>query len=1470
MEFYTEINAKEAQHSKEVGLPACSLEGTEDIFEGTEEFREGTKEKVESTDGQVKGTEDQTEEEIATQTPTSMIFGDDETISKVLLNMSKAKAVSKEKEKGVELKDVEETDRPRPTSTRSLLTLKPLPKIDPKDKGKKKIEEEDESESESDGISQAEKKFKQLESDEELARKVQEEWEAEEERNKIAEENAANEDLIRDFDDMKVRIEADRLLAKKLQEQEREQFTIEERAKFLHDTIAAQRKFLAQQRSEAIRNKPPTKNQLRNQMMTYLKHVGNYKHAELKIKKFEEVHALYEKIKRSDEDFISIGSAEDEKLIKKMNEKGVSLSKSEVIKEESKEEVQKEDKDEESTRKRKFGTRKKIKSRKRRYIQYTSEDDSDKENDELRLYLTVAQDEEKEVDYEILDRKYPIKEWKTECLGAKPQSNQAEHFEEINLNVVIRSNGQKRYFSTLMTVLSILDREYLNVVYQLVMDEYQNEMPEGFDRVLRGDLMVLFNSDDKDMFWSSQKDWKVVSWKLHSSSGVHTLVADTGLIIHMLVEKKYPLRKEVLKQMLKLKLESKEENTMALHKNWLVHKQTACGKDFSNPFMVDNLPKIVGLSTHLASVVKSWLVHDQTVHALASPKANELTIPEQTATVAEKTKLLLKKDRVYKFKKTTSAVDLKEFCEKHYKKLLPIMADKYEYEKRKKEKLEEVKARLDFGDNRKKSTRAQESAYSKSRTISPRRQRRSRSPRHNPSVFTRLRRERSRLLRHEYKSKERRGSTVFAHCAKHQWNENQEHMYKEQTNFQGSTAHIPPPVNPILIPKPDVSKTLPKLNIPYPSRRNDQKFREKASYQKEKIFQMFQDLRFDISFADALFLMPRSAPTIRNLLMNKESCLNVCHALADLGASINLMPLSIWKKLSLPELTPTRMTLELADRSITHPKGLAEDVYVKVGKFHFPTDFVVVDFEADPRVPLILGRSFLRTSRALIDVYGEEITLRVDNEAITFNLDQTTRYSSTNDKSVNRIDIIDEVCEEYAPELLGFSNKSSGGNPTPTSEPLTSEFILEEIEAYLKDDSISPEIDHADCNPEGDICLIEKLLNNDPFQLPPMDLKQGEIIKAKSSMDNLHELGGLKDDEKDALLKVLKSHKRAIAWKITDIKGIDPRFCTHKILMEDDYKPTVQSQRRVNPKIHEVIKKEVLKLLDAGMIYPISDSPWVSPVHCVPKKGGITVVANEENELILTRLVTGWILGLLSNPDRSLRPRENYFHMPFMELSRTIALCNALGTFQRCMMAIFHDMIEKTMEVFMDDFSIFRDSFSSCLSNLDKMLKRCEDTNLVLNWEKCHFMRREGIMLGHKISKFGIEVDRAKVDVIAKLRHPTTVKGVRSFLGHGGFYRRFIQDFSKIARPMTHLLEKETPFVFSKDCIDVFETLKKKFTEALILVVPDWNQPLELMCDASDFAIGAVLGQRESLNIRRRYIIGSIAQDQRTTTKRVV
>ncbi|GKA90917.1 reverse transcriptase domain-containing protein [Tanacetum coccineum] len=213
-------------------------------------------------------------------------------------------------------------------------------------------------------------------------------------------------------------------------------------------------------------------------------------------------------------------------------------------------------------------------------------------------------------------------------------------------------------------------------------------------------------------------------------------------------------------------------------------------------------------------------------------------------------------------------------------------------------------------------------------------------------------------------------------------------------------------------------------------------------------------------------------------------------------------------------------------------------------------------------------------------------------------------------------------------------------------------------------------------------------------------------------------------------------------------------------------------------------------------------------------------------------------------PSNEMEKLENEFW------NHTMVGANHVAYTDRCMMAIFHDMIKKTMEVVMDDFSVFGNSFGNCLSHADKMLQRCEDTNLCLNWENSHFMVKEGIVLGHKISKNRIEVDKAKVDVIAKLPHPTTVKGVRSFLGHAGFYRRFIKDFSKNFRPMTHLLEKNTPFIFSNECIQAFETLKKKLTQAPFLIAPDWDLPFELMCDASDFAIGAVLGQRHEKHFR--------------------
>ncbi|GKE21473.1 reverse transcriptase domain-containing protein [Tanacetum coccineum] len=221
-----------------------------------------------------------------------------------------------------------------------------------------------------------------------------------------------------------------------------------------------------------------------------------------------------------------------------------------------------------------------------------------------------------------------------------------------------------------------------------------------------------------------------------------------------------------------------------------------------------------------------------------------------------------------------------------------------------------------------------------------------------------------------------------------------------------------------------------------------------------------------------------------------------------------------------------------------------------------------------------------------------------------------------------------------------------------------------------------------------------------------------------------------------------------------------------------------------------------------------------------------------------------------------------YKRMPF-------DLCNAPATFQCCMMAIFHELIKDSMEVFMDDFFVFRSLFNHCLTNLEKMLKRCEETNLELNWEKCHFIVREGIVLRHKVSGSGIEVDRAKIDLISKFPYPTNIKAVRSFLGHAGFYRRFIQDFSKIARPMTQLLVKVTPFIFSGECIQAFNKLKQELTQAPIMIKPDWSLPFKIMCDASDFVVGAVLGQRWDKHFQPiHYAIKTMNEALKTTLSR--
>nr|GEW17039.1 DNA-directed DNA polymerase [Tanacetum cinerariifolium] len=542
--------------------------------------------------------------------------------------------------------------------------------------------------------------------------------------------------------------------------------------------------------------------------------------------------------------------------------------------------------------------------------------------------------------------------------------------------------------------------------------------------------------------------------------------------------------------------------------------------------------------------------------------------------------------------------------------------------------------------------------------------------------------------------------------------ETKERTNKEHPSCQGSTAHIQPPVVPISILEPDVSKSQSKPNIPYPSRLNDQKLCEKATNQMEKFFQIFHDLHFDVSFADALLLIPKFASTIKSLLTNKdklfelakvplnENCLamlfkklheklgdpgkflipcdfpgiDVCHALADLDASINLMPLSIWKKLSLPELTLTRTTLELADRSITRPKGVTEDYNSK----------------------------------------------------------------SSNPTLVSNPSFSEEIKSEFCKEPIV---KSSSPTLTPFGE---SDFFLEEIKDFLNDESIPTGIEDSFYDLEGDILYLEKLLNEDPFQLPPMDLKQAEETKGKSSIEEPPELE----------LKELPSHLE------------------YAFLEETDKLPVI-----IAKDLKDVEKEALLKVL---------------------KK------LNDDT-------------------------RKDHFSLPFMD-----------------------QMLERLAG---NEFYCFLDGFSRYFQILidpqdqEKTTFTCPYGTFAYRRMPFGLCNAPGTLQRHKISKFGIEVDRAKVDVIAKLAHPTTVKGVRSFLGHAGFYRRFIQDFSKIARPMTHLLEKETPFVFSKECVDAFDTLKEKLTEAPILVVPDWNLPFELIKTMTEAQIHYTTTEKEMLAV---------------------
>ena len=433
--------------------------------------------------------------------------------------------------------------------------------------------------------------------------------------------------------------------------------------------------------------------------------------------------------------------------------------------------------------------------------------------------------------------------------------------------------------------------------------------------------------------------------------------------------------------------------------------------------------------------------------------------------------------------------------------------------------------------------------------------------------------------------------------------------------------------------------------VPFPQRLQKSKIEEQFA----RFLRTFQKLEISMPFTEVVTQMPLYAKFLKDILSKKrkierEGIVNLTatcsalmkkelpekmkdpgsftipcmiegveiqKALCDSGASINLMPLSVAKQLSLGELIPTTITLQMADRSMVKPEGVLEDVLVTVGKFVFPVDFIVLEMEADSQVPLLLGRPFLATGAALIDMQKGVLTLRVGEEAAAFN-------------------------------------------------------------------------------------MIEGMQNID------IDRESSNVV-------------------------------------------------------DDVY-------------IHN---------------YDVQDE------------------------------------------------------------------CND--------------------QIFMDDFTVYGSSFDLCLQNLETVLQRCQDKQLALNWEKCHFMVTEGIVLGHKISATGLEVDQSKVSIIKTLAPPTTVKGVRSFLGHAGFYRRFIKDFSKIARPLCRLLEKDSRFNFDESCRVAFEEIKSKLIQAPVMAAPDWDQGFEIMCDASDFAMGAALGQRKEKIFRIIYYASRTfneAQENYSTTEK--
>ncbi|CAM8999186.1 unnamed protein product [Rhodiola kirilowii] len=646
----------------------------------------------------------------------------------------------------------------------------------------------------------------------------------------------------------------------------------------------------------------------------------------------------------------------------------------------------------------------------------------------------------------------------------------------------------------------------------------------------------------------------------------------------------------------------------------------------------------------------------------------------------------------------------------------------------------------------------------------------------------------------------------------------------------------------------------------------------KKSITDKEVWELFSKVEINIPLIEAIRQIPRYAKFLKELCTNRrrttrneqvmlgesvsaaiqrkvpKKCkdpgtftipciignMKIKNGMLDLGASINVLPYSLYLSLRIGPLKPAGLTIQLADRSCTQPLGVIDDVLVQVENLIFPADFYVLKMEdegAQDQPPILFGRPFLKTARTKIDVDSGTLSMEVEDEVINFNIYQAMQYPP-DDAEVHALDAIDELVEfsdiPYRDDVLEIimreaieSRGASIGMLRDTSDvlqelrvspPLTLRYEANQV-ALTNKSTLVPSVVQA---PELQLKPL-------PKHLKYIYLGDGETLPVIIKK-------GLEPNQEERLAAVLKKHKAAIGWTLAEIKGVSPTVCMHQILLEDGAKPVRQLQRRLNPLMMEVVQKEVQKLLDANMIYPISDSEWVSPVHVVPKKTGITVELNARGELVTKRIQNGWRVCIDYRKLNAVT-RKDHFPLSFID-------------------QMLDRLTGKPYFCFLDGFSEYN-QIPIAAEDQEKTTFTCPFGTFAfrrMSFGLCNApgtFQRVVMILGHVVSSEGIQVDKAKIDLMLSLPYPSDQRGVRSFVGHAGFYRRFLKDFSKRALPLARLLQKDVPFEFTEECKAAFDDLKAALTSAPIIQAPDWTQPFEIMCDASDYAVGAVLGQRK-------------------------